>query len=303
MLRFISRRIAFIVLVLVAIIFFAYLGMDMMRNSDVAEPNYDLISQGKGAWEKTQEFLSNALKGDFGAVETEIGRISLADYLLMSYANSMGLLLVALLGAAVVGLYIGGLAALTRWKNLTLFLLLLTILGISAPSFFAGLLLRQGALNLSDTLGRRLVSMAGFGWDLKHMLMPVLVLAARPLAYLTRAAFLGLKRVMDEDYIRTAHSKGLTFRRIVNVHALRNVAVPMLTAFGVSIRFSLSTLPVVELFFSRPGRGLRLLEAMDARQSSVVVILASSLGMTFLLVNLLLDISFRLIDPRIRELE
>ena len=302
MLRFIGRRIAFIMLVLVAIIFFAYLGMNMMRNSDIAEPNFDLIGQGRGAWEETQEFLSKALKGDFGAVETEIGRISLADYLLISYANSMGLLLVALLSAAVVGLYIGGLAALTRWKNLTLLLLLLTILGISAPSFFAGLLLRQGALNLSDTLGQRLVSMAGFGWDVKHMLMPVLVLAARPLAYLTRAAFLGLKRVMDEDYIRTAHSKGLTFSRIVNVHALRNVAVPMLTAFGVSIRFSLSTLPVVELFFSWPGMGLRLLEAMDARQSSVVVILASSLGMTFLLVNLLLDVSFRLIDPRIREL-
>ena len=302
MLRFIGRRIAFIMLVLVAIIFFAYLGMNMMRNSDIVEPNFDLIGQGRGAWEETQEFLSKALKGDFGAVETEIGRISLADYLLISYANSMGLLLVALLSAAVVGLYIGGLAALTRWKNLTLLLLLLTILGISAPSFFAGLLLRQGALNLSDTLGQRLVSMAGFGWDVKHMLMPVLVLAARPLAYLTRAAFLGLKRVMDEDYIRTAHSKGLTFSRIVNVHALRNVAVPMLTAFGVSIRFSLSTLPVVELFFSWPGMGLRLLEAMDARQSSVVVILASSLGMTFLLVNLLLDVSFRLIDPRIREL-
>ena len=302
MVRFIGRRLAFIALVVIAIIFSAFLGMDMMRNSDLDEPNYDLRSQSKDAWEKTQDFIQEVAKGDLGAVETEIGRISLVSYLWLSYSNSMGLLLVALLGAALLGLYIGGLAALTRWKNLTLLLLMLTILGISAPSFFAGLLLRQGALNLSDTLGRRLISMAGFGWDLKHMLLPVLVLAARPLAYLTRAAFLGLRRVMEEDYIRTAHSKGLSFSRIVNVHALRNVAVPMLTALGVSIRFSLSTLPVVELFFGWPGMGLRLLEAMDARQSFVVVILASALGLTFLLINLLLDISFRLIDPRIREL-
>ncbi len=302
MVRFIGRRLAFIALVLLAIIFSAFLGMNMMQNSDLDEPNFDLTFQSRGAWEKTEAFILDAMKGDLGAVETELGRISLVSYLWISYSNSMGLLLVALFGAAFLGLYIGGLAALTRWKNLTLLLLMLTILGISAPSFFAGLLLRQGALNLSDTLGRRLVSMAGFGWDLKHMLMPVLVLAARPLAYLTRAAFLGLRRVMDEDYIRTARSKGLTFGRIVNVHALRNAAVPMLTAFGVSIRFSLSTLPVVELFFGWPGMGLRLLEAMDARQSFVVVILASSLGLTFLVINLLLDISFRLIDPRIREL-
>lgn len=302
MVRFIGRRLAFIALVLLAIIFSAFLGMDMMRNSDIDEPNYDLRGQSKDAWERTHDFLLEVAKGDLGAVETEIGRISLVSYLWLSYSNSMGLLLVSLLGAALLGLYIGGLAALTRWKNLTLLLLMLTILGISAPSFFAGLLLRQGALNLSDTLGRRLISMAGFGWDIKHMLLPVLVLAARPLAYLTRAAFLGLRRVMEEDYIRTAHAKGLSFGRIVNVHALRNVAVPMLTALGVSIRFSLSTLPVVELFFGWPGMGLRLLEAMDARQSFVVVILASSLGLTFLLINLLLDISFRLIDPRIREL-
>jgi peptide/nickel transport system permease protein len=143
--------------------------------------------------------------------------------------------------------------------------------------------------------------MAGFGWDLEHMLMPVLVLSARPLAYLTRTTFLALDRTMQEDYIRTAFSKGLSMEHTVVEHALRNIAVPILTTIGVSLRFSLSTLPVVELFFAWPGMGRKLLEAINARQTPVVALLASSLGLTFLLVNLFLDIAYRIIDPRMRD--
>jgi ABC-type dipeptide/oligopeptide/nickel transport system permease component len=75
----------------------------------------------------------------------------------------------------------------------------------------------------------------------------------------------------------------------------------VLTAVGVSVRFSLSTLPVVEFFFNWPGLGRRLLEAINSRQTALVVALASALGLTFLLINLMLDIVYRLIDPRMRE--
>jgi peptide/nickel transport system permease protein len=213
----------------------------------------------------------------------------------------MGLLLVALAAAGLIGLLIGGIAALSKKKRAVLLLLLLTILGVSTPSFFAGLLLRVGEIRFLHTFGRRLVLMGGFGWDFQHMLMPVLVLTARPLAYLTRASFLSLVRIMQEGFIRTAVSKGLGQPRTVMVHALRNIAVPTLTALGVSIRFSLSTLPVVELFFGWPGMGLELLEAINNRRTTMVVALGCALGLTFLTVNLLLDIAYRIIDPRIRE--
>lgn len=302
MLRFIGRRIFFIILVWVFIVFFAQLGMRMTRNSEISRPDYNLVQHSKRAWQDTREFLSGALRGDFGTVRTQRGLAPVKDILGESYVNSMGLLLVALVIAAVLGLYIGGVAALTKRRVLVLPLLTLTILGISTPSFFAGLLLQVGELRYLAITGRRLVSMAGFGWDFEHMLMPVLVLAARPLAYLTCAAFLSLTHVMGEDYIRTAFSKGLSLRRTVNVHALRNIAVPVLTAVGVSVRFSLSTLPVVEFFFNWPGMGRRLLEAINTRQTPLVVALASALGLTFLLINLLLDVVYRLVDPRMREL-
>jgi peptide/nickel transport system permease protein len=289
MLRFIGRRVVSIVAVSICIIFFSYLGMGMVRNSQALRPDYNLAQHGINAWQDTRSFL-------FGNVT-----LPNTDQLWQFFVNSMGLLVVALIVAGVLGLSIGGVAALTKRKWLALLLLALTILGISVPSFFAGLLLRLGELRYLDIFGRRLVSMAGFGWDLEHMLMPVMVLAARPLAYLTRASFLSLSRVMEEDYIRTAFAKGLTLRETVSDHALRNTAVPLLTALGLSVRFSLSTLPVVEFFFDWPGMGIRLLEAIAARQTTVVVVLAATLGLTFLLINLLLDIAYRIVDPRMRD--
>jgi peptide/nickel transport system permease protein len=106
---------------------------------------------------------------------------------------------------------------------------------------------------------------------------------------------------MEQDYIRTAYAKGLRLRTIVNIHVLRNLAIPVLTAIGVSLRFSLVSLPVVEFFFAWPGMGSRLLEAISERQTALVVALALALGLTFQVVNLLLDILYRVVDPRVRE--
>lgn len=277
------------------------MGMRMVRNSDAARANYDLLQHGEAAWLDTRSFFSRALRGNLGSVSASRGPVPVTDLLGEAYLNSMGLLLVSLAGATVVGLLIGGVAALTKRREFVFPLLMLTIVGISVPSFFAGLLLQLGELRYLAIFGRRLVSIAGFGWDAKHMLMPVLVLAARPLAYLTRATFVSLGHTLEEDYMRTAFSKGLALPRAVAVHALRNTLVPLITAVGVSVRFSLSTLPVVEFFFAWPGMGRRLLEAIGARQTSLVVAFSSALGLTFLLANLVLDISYRLIDPRTRE--
>jgi ABC-type dipeptide/oligopeptide/nickel transport system permease component len=301
MIRFLFRRLTFIVLVCLMIIYFAHLGIAMARNSDLATPNFDLIAFSRSAWSETTEYIGDALTGEFGTVPTDTGPTPISEFAGRAYRNSMGLLLVALVAAAGLGLAFGSFAALTRFRRLVLPLLTLTLLGISTPSFFAGVILQLGELKYLQIFGRRLVSMAGFAWDFDHMLLPVLVLLARPLAYLTRATYLGLKSIMDEDFIRTAYAKGLGQRRVVNVHAFRNLAIPVLTAIGVSLRFSLSTLPIAEIFFAWPGMGQELVRAIYGRQAHLVATLALALGLTFLLANLLLDILFRIIDPRTRE--
>ena len=301
MAKFAGRRLLSIAAVYVLIVFATHMGLRMSRNSEVAQPNYDLRQHSLYAWRATRQTLSDLLRGELGTVRTERGPIPVEEYVASAYLNSAGLLAVAVAIAASLGTALGILAAVARARIVSLSLLAVTVLGISAPSFFAGVLLQVGELYYLRAFGRRLVSIAGFGWDLEHMLLPVLVLAARPLAYLTRATYVSMEHVLAEDYIRTAFAKGLAVSITVLRHALRYVAVPVLTAVGVSVRFSLSSLPVVEFLFAWPGLGRSLLSAISERQTSLVVALASALGLTFLAVNLALDLLYRMIDPRIRE--
>ncbi|MBN2500271.1 MAG: ABC transporter permease [Anaerolineales bacterium] len=301
MLRFIGSRSLFIAFVCVLIVFFVHLGMRMIPNSDIAEPNFDVVSHGKAAWTDSKTYIFNIFHGELGSVNLDSGRYKVSEILIFSYGNSMGLLLISLIFATAIGVYIGAFTALTKWQRLVLPLLTLTILGVSTPSFFAGLLLQQGAISFYQETGTRLISMAGHGWDFQHLILPVLVLMARPLAYLTRSTNLGLSQVMKENFITTAYSKGLSKRYTVNVHAILNMIVPALTAVGVSLRFSLSSLPVVEVFFAWPGMGLRMLEAINGRQTTLVVSLALAMGLTFLVINLILDIAYRIVDPRLRD--
>ena len=304
MLRFITRRILFILMVCVLIIFFVHLGLSMAANSTGAGADLNLSTDISSAWRDSVAFIQTALTGQLGFVISEDGfPVLIRDILLDSYVNSMGLLLFALAASALVGVATGGFLALTRYKSLILPILTVTLLGISIPSFFAGILLQQGEILYYRTFGHRLVSIVGHAWDFEHMFLPLLVLSARPLAYLARASYISLNRIIEQDYIRTAYAKGLSRMRTVNVHALKNLAVPVLTAIGVSLRFSLGSLPVVELFFHWPGIGLNLLRAIDARQTTLVTALALALGVTFLLFNLLLDLIFRFIDPRLEDLK
>ncbi|NIM93985.1 MAG: ABC transporter permease subunit [Anaerolineales bacterium] len=303
MLQFLSRRISFIAFVCLLILFFTHFGMSMVRNSELSEPNFDVVEIGQAAWQGTRTFIEQAVNGELGTVRVDYGTVSINEILWQAYRNSMGLLLIALVVASVAGLVTGIIAAVTKNRKLVLPLLSLTLIGISVPAFFAALLLQVSEIYYYRTFGRRLVLLAGYGWDFKHLLLPVLVLAARPLAYITRAAYLSLDRIMEEDFIRTAFSKGLTLTRTVNVHGLRNIVIPILTAIGVSLRFSLGILPIVEIFFQWPGMGYYLLGAINARQTRLVVVLALALGLTFLVANLLLDLTYRLVDPRLREAE
>jgi len=319
MLKFMVRRLLYIALVYVLIVFFVHLGMRMAyagsRSVPAAGRAGRLLRYGEAAWQDALTSLRRVARGDLGQVRTAAGLVSINQMVGEAYLNSAGLLLVALLIATTGGLLIGVVSALaiggtqggqrvslaqsTMQRSAAQFLLFLTMLGVSTPAFFAGLLLQLGELKYLDLFGRRLVRMAGFGWDLEHMLMPVLVLSARPLAYLTRATFLALRQTLQEDYMRTAFAKGLSLPYSVARHAARNAAVPVLTAIGVAVRFSLGALPVVEFFFAWPGLGRQLLTSIGAQQSSTVIALASALGLTFLLTNMVLDIAFRILDPRV----
>ena len=217
-----------------------------------------------------------------------------------TFSHSAGLLILALTTATAIGVSLGTIMALSRQKVIAPMILLLSILGISTPTFLFAMLLWVANVQLNRNWGIPTPPIAGFGWD-AHAIMPMLVLAARPLAQITQVTYVTMSNTLAQDYIRTARGKGIHRRNVLVRHALRNSLIPILTTLGTSLRFSLASLPVVEYFFSWPGVGLMLLQAIEMQNSSLVTDLIVSLGVLFLVVNSVLDLAYRLIDPRLRD--
>jgi peptide/nickel transport system permease protein len=183
-------------------------------------------------------------------------------------------------------------------------MLTVTVVGMSIPSFFLALLLQIGSIKFYQRTGIRLVLFGPHLPDTPSLLpklaLPALVLIARPLAHITRVTFIALCEVLEQDYVRTARAKGLREILVFWNHVARNAGVSILTAVVVSLRFALGSLPVVEVFFDWPGLGVTMLNGIFQRRANVVAGAALGLGVTFLLINMGLDLLYRAIDPRLR---
>jgi ABC-type dipeptide/oligopeptide/nickel transport system permease component len=215
-------------------------------------------------------------------------------------ANSVVLLSISLLVAILLGVPLGIAGALSKRKSSATFMLILSVLGISTPSFLLAMLFWIINIQVHNWFNIKVLPSAGFGWD-THMVLPVLVLAMRPLAQIAQVTYVSMANILNEDYLRTARAKGLPWRLIRDRHALRNILIPILTTFGTSLRFSLASLPVVEFFFSWPGVGLTLLQAINLGNGDLVTDLILLLGLFFLAVNFSLELLFPILDPRLKE--
>lgn len=294
---FVALRLALGLMVVLTIIFVSYLGFTMAGDT----PFIPALAE---AGRDTVTYLGNVLQGDFGitaaATPTALN-LPVLEVLPGILGRSLGLLGVSLLFAAFVGVTLGVWAATRRHSNRSLPILLASIIGVSAPSFFVALLLQMLLIQWTRRMGGPLLPIGGFGWD-KHLILPALVLAARPIAQITRVTFVTVGNVLSEDYVRTARSKGLRAYQVMGAHVFRNAAVPILTTVGLSLRFMLSSLPVVEFFFGWPGAGFTLLRAISRSDESLAIALLVSLGAFFVLVNVLLELAYRRLDPRLREI-
>jgi ABC-type dipeptide/oligopeptide/nickel transport system permease component len=295
---FVLRRLLLIAGVAFAIVYFSTLGIRLRGNSATVGQPVSVLEMVGPALEETVGFFQDLFQGELGYVVREV--------LTEAYPASWRLLLTAVGLAAVVGVVAGGLAAAWRHSPFALPTLTLTVIGVSIPSFFLALLLQVADIRFYQRTGVGLFPVYGITLHrteslLPQVVAPALVLAARPLAHITRVTFVSLSEVLERDFIRTARAKGLGPAVVFWRHALRNGGIPILTAVVVSLRFGLGSLPVVELFFAWPGLGQAMLEAIYQGQVWMVSALGLSLGVTFLLITLLLDLLYRWIDPRLRE--
>ena len=243
-------------------------------------------------------FLRNMLKGDFGISFTQQNR-SVNDIIREHFPVSAVLGVLAILVAGVGGILFGSLTALLRGKFADRTVMFLVILGISVPSFvFAAL--GQYLVTLANArAGTTLLPVAGWG-TFRHMLLPALVLGLGTMAFLTRLMRSSLLEIVHLDYVRTARAKGVRDTLVVLHHALRNAVLPVLTISGVLFGFLLSASVAVEQAFAVSGLGTALVQAFQERDLLVVQTLVLLYGVVFVVVNLLIDLAYVWVDPRIR---
>ena len=230
------------------------------------------------------------------------GRIEAMEELQRALPRSLGLLATSLTLGVALGVLFGGLAAIYRHSRLSVIIINGSIIGISTPSYIVAMFLIWTVVAIYQWTDVRILPVFGFGWDLR-MVMPTLVLATRPMAHLTRLTYTALKDIYEADFVRTAYGKGLPPRIVFIRHVLKNAGIPLLTTASVSIRFSLSMLPIVEYIFIWPGIGYALINAGQTGDFSRVVVMILPLVILFALITILLDFLYPLIDPRLIDVK
>ncbi|WP_199258344.1 ABC transporter permease [Paracoccus binzhouensis] len=245
-------------------------------------------------------WLGGVLSGDLGhsfTYKTPVGGM-----ILDRMQVSLPLALMALALAALIALPIGMFAAARRGRAGDTVVMGATQIGIALPNFwFAMLLVLVFAVNL------RWLPAGGFpGWDhpgaaLKSLILPAFALALPQAAILARVLRSALVETLGQDYIRTARAKGLSAGQALSRHALRNALIPVLTILGMQFSFLLAGAIIIENVFYLPGLGRLIFQAITQRdlivvQSAVLVLVAAVILVTFLV-----DLSYALIDPRLRR--
>lgn len=210
---------------------------------------------------------------------------------------SLVLAAAAMVFAMVIGVPLGFLAALKPGSILDTSTMIGAVSGLSLPQFWLGLLMMYF---FSLQLGW-FPSFGYGGGDLKHLVLPAITLGVTPLALLARTTRAGVLDVMSADYIRTAQSKGMSNRRVVQWHVARNVMVLVVTTIGLQFGSMMGQAVVIEKLFSWPGVGSLLVDSVALRDLPVVQGTILVIVLWFLIINTAVDIIYAAIDPRIKQ--
>lgn len=210
--------------------------------------------------------------------------------------------------AFVIGVPLGVYSATHQYKIPDYLLTVFAFIGISIPSFFFGLgmififALQLGWLPASgmETIGGTQSGLGAFVDYLKHVSMPALVLALPTVAVVMRFTRSSMLEVLEQDYIRTAKSKGLSSRLVHLKHALRNAMIPVITIFGLSIPFLFGGAYITEYIFNWPGMGSLGIQAIEGREYPVIMALNLFTSILVMSGNLIADLMYAWADPRIR---
>ncbi len=330
MYRYVARRLLALVPTLfgVSVIVFLFIRLipgdpatAILRENATAEQVARLnerLGVNKPLPEQYLDYVKNLASGDLG--EGFFSRIPVKDELGRKFPATAELALSAVVIATVLGIAMGVLAGIRRGSIFDYGTMTVSLVGVSMPIFWLGLMLiylfavdlrwlppstrgeppetARTGLYTVDYLLRG--DLGGFADAAKHLLLPAFVLATVPLAVIARQTRSAMLEVLGQDFVRTAWAKGLRERVVVVRHVLKNAMLPVVTIVGLQAGALLSGAVLTEAVFSWPGMGTYVLEAIVARDYPVVQSIVLIFALVFVVVNLLVDLSYVWLDPRIR---
>ncbi len=273
-------------------------------------------------WVQYRKFLERALSGDFGISTQVLPGTDALEIFLMRLPATIELSIFAMVVATSLGIPLGYFAARRRGSALDNGSIVLSLIGVAVPVFFTAFLLKYFFAvqwQLLPVSGRQsteidATQVTGFfvldgiltrewdaAWDsFVHLILPGIALATIPFAVIFRITRASVLDVMNVDYVRTAEAKGLTQRTIRGRHVLRNAMLPVTTIIGLQVGGLLAGAVLTETVFSFPGVGQALYQGFSEKDYPVLQVMIMAAAAIYVLVNLLVDISYAVIDPRVR---
>ena len=247
-------------------------------------------------------YVSRLIQGDLGT-SFQKGR-PVGDILLDKFPNTVRLALAAILVEIVIGLLAGIISAVKQYTFWDVLVTLSTSILVSVPVFWLGMLLQMFfGIKLKEwTGGAVFLPISGMGDppDIMHLILPAVTLASVSTAYVARIMRSQMLEAMGQDYIRTARAKGLSERVVVFKHGLKNALIPVVTFIGLDLGALMAGAILTESVFSWPGIGREVYLAVTQRDWPVVMGGVILVVFIVMIVNLLVDISYAILDPRIR---
>lgn len=302
MLKYIGKRLLASILTIWVVITLTFFLMRLMPggpfDSEKLTPEIKANMEAKYGMDKPlgeqyAMYMKNLLKGDLGESMVFKGR-RVSETISYSFPASAEIGLVSVASSVLVGVGLGIVAALKKGKWADSVIMLLVTLGITIPSFVIGAVL---IYFLTVQLG--ILPATGFSsW--KHYIMPVIALSLGSMAFITRLTRNKLLDVLKSDYIRTAKAKGLSKKKVILKHALRNSLIPIVTYVGPLIASILTGSFVVEKIFAIPGLGNEFVQSVTNRDYSMLLGVTVFYCTLLIMFNFIVDIMYVVIDPRIK---
>ena len=237
-------------------------------------------------------YVSNVMRGDFGKSFITGGSVS--EELLIKFPNTLILAVASMIIAIITGLTMGIVSSLKPQSLLDKITMFFALAGISAPVFWVGLM-----LILFIGVFLQWLPPTGFG-GVEYIILPAITLGLRSAAYLARLTRATMLDVLNQDYIRTARMKVLPEWKVILKHGFPNILIPIITVIGTDFGSYLSGAVLTESIFGWPGIGRYALEAILKRDFPVIQGTVLFMALMFILANLIVDIFYGIVDPRIR---